>query len=117
MPFCGSTKTRKSMMATLPGAHHGAVIAYQLEFVSDFWVNLHHVLYAAAWAGRTGKRSMAGPLPAPLDCTDREWLAAIDYYDRNIADRHLLFDREMQKLGKSLIKGEPTEVLKSVAPI
>jgi hypothetical protein len=93
------------------------VIAYQLEFVSDFWVNLHHVLYAAAWAGRTGPRSMAGALPAPLHCPDEQWLAAIDCYDRNIADRHLLFDPEMHDLGLALIDGEPTDILRSVAPI
>jgi hypothetical protein len=73
------------MVETLPGHDGRVATAYQLEFVSDFWVNLHHVLYAAAWDG---------PRRAALNCT--EWLAAIDYYDRNIADRHLLFDEGMQ---------------------
>lgn len=98
--------------------HDGRVAtAYELEFVSDFWVNLHHVLYAAAWAGRTERPSMAGTLPEPLNCADGQWLAAIDYYDNNIADRHLLFDPEMHDLGIALINGEPTDILRSVAHI
>jgi hypothetical protein len=73
-----------------------------LEFHSSFWVNLHHTLFAAAWARRpeTTARRLVGPLPAPLagqlSREEREaWDAAVAYYDRELADQDLRAGRGM----------------------
>ena len=70
-----------------------------LAFYSPFWQNLHHVLYAEAWRKRgvEPQRSNAGMLPEPLtgDLAPEEraaWDAAVAYYDRELADRDLLFE-------------------------
>ena len=80
-----------------------------LEFHSSFWVNLHHTLFAAAWAQRaeTGTRRLVGPLPAPLTGQlSREergaWDAAVGYYDREIADRDLRSRPRMTPIKRSL---------------
>jgi len=73
----------------------------QLHLFSSFWPNLHHYLYASAWARRNaGPRSLAMPLPPepPVALTPGEqsaWDAAIDYYDKELASRDLLFDPQM----------------------
>lgn len=78
-------------------------------FYSSFWLNLHHTLYAAAWAQRphTSARPRAEPLPEPLEgpLTSKEraaWTAAIAYYNRQLADRDLLFDDEMSAIKNAL---------------
>lgn len=64
---------------------------------SAFWPNLHHVLYSEAWRRRpTAENRLAALLPEPLaaELTDGEksaWDAAVELYERRIADRHLLF--------------------------
>jgi hypothetical protein len=82
-----------------------------LGFHSDVWMNLHHTLYAAAWAGRPEAgtpRALAGRLPAPLDAPltaeeRRAWDAAVAYYDRELAARDLLFDRGMMSIKRALV--------------
>jgi hypothetical protein len=76
--------------------------ALSLEFHSAFWPNLHHVLFAEAWARRRvpAMQSLAGELPSPLtaDVTADErgrWDAAVDYYDRELRTKDLLFDDTM----------------------
>src|SRR5690242_2706660 len=77
-----------------------------VRFYSDFWMNLHHTLYGAAWATRPEggtPRANAGALPSPLDAsmtTDERaaWDAAVAYYDKSVADRDLLFGRGMVSL-------------------
>lgn len=80
---------------------------------SAFWPNLHHVLWAEAWAKRpsSSEPSPAGALPEPLkaNLTADEraaWDSAVSYYDREMADLHPLF--EMGPIRKFLItaKGE-----------
>jgi hypothetical protein len=105
-----------------------------LRFHSAFWMNLHHTLYAAAWARRPEAgtlRALAGKLPAPLDApltpAEREvWTRAVDYYDAQVASRDLLFGRGMYEIKDALISndlaraGIPAElrgVLESAAPI
>jgi hypothetical protein len=82
----------------------------QLEFHSSFWLNLHHTLFAAAWARRpdTGKRRLVGPLPSALagQLSDEEratWDAAVAYYDRELADRDLRTGRDMTSIKLSLV--------------
>src|SRR5882724_3334364 len=96
----------------LPGAVHGQVA--NLRFHSDVLLNLHHILYAAAWARRPEsgtRRALAGRLPAPLDAPlsqeeQKIWNDAVDYYDRRIADRDLLFGNGMEALKAALVAGD-----------
>src|SRR5688572_10388098 len=104
-----------------------------VRFHSDPLVNLHHTLYAAAWARRpdASKRTQAGQLPAPLEAplTDAErqaWDAAIEYYDRHVASRDLLRGKGMEELKTVLVAGdlaspavgpELRQVLESAAPV
>ena len=72
-----------------------------------FWPNLHHLLWAEAWARRPpSEEKAAGALPEPLtaDMTAEErraWDAAVSYYDKEIADLHPLF--EMRSIRKAMI--------------
>ena len=50
------------------------------EFHSGFWVNLHHFLYEQATA------------ESPSPSNSPEWLAALDYYRRDVVQRDLLTD-------------------------
>lgn len=105
-----------------------------LRFHSGFWMNLHHTLYAAAWAGRPEAgtlRALAGRLPAPLDAplTPQErdaWAGAVEYYDREVASRDLLFGRGMEARKAALVAGDLSRdaigadlraVLESAAPV
>ena len=103
-----------------------------VRFESDPLVNLHHVLYAAAWVRRPDRtRSLAGELPAPLEArmTGEEraaWDAAVDYYDKHMASRDLLFARGMEELKGALVAGnlgsdavgpELRAVLESAMPV
>jgi hypothetical protein len=101
----------------------------KIDFYSDELVNLHHTLYAAAWARRPQsgtQRALGGALPAPLDApmTVEEravWERVIDYYDQHLADRDLLFGRGMDAIKESVARGElPEEVrepLSAAGPI
>ena len=104
-----------------------------LELHSSFWLNLHHTLFAAAWAQRpeTGRRRLVGPLPSPLTgpLTDDEraaWDAAVRYYKREVADRDLRTGKGMTSIKLSLaadtlsepaIAPELRAVLERVAPV
>ncbi len=79
------------LLLGLPAAAQPTTEVHQLRFHSDLLMNLHHTLYAAAWARRPQggtPRALAGALPAPLEedglsAEERKaWTAAIDYYDR-----------------------------------
>lgn len=70
---------------------------------SAYWLNLHHVLYALAWAGRgAAPRPGAQPPPAPVELPQ----SAVTWYDAHVADRDLLFDDGMQELHWRLAEGE-----------
>jgi hypothetical protein len=82
----------------------------QLQFYSAFWPNLHNVLWAEAWARRVSSVdvSPAGHLPEPLagDLTPQEqaaWEAAVEYYDREVADLHPLFDQASAAIRRAMI--------------
>jgi hypothetical protein len=87
--------------------------ASSLAFHSGFLMNLHHTLFAAAWARRPEAgtlRALAGALPTPLDgplTTDErtQWEAAVGYYDRELASRDLLFNRGMREIKTALVAG------------
>ena len=86
-----------------------AAVVANLAFHSSFWVNLHHTLFAAAWARRpdTGVRRLVGPLPAPLvapmSAEDAAaWDAAIAYYDQDVANRDLRTGRGMTEIKLAL---------------
>jgi len=114
-------------------ADEPVVVAANLAFHSAFWPNLHHALYGSAWARRpkTGARRLIPDLPAPVTATlsaeeRAAWDAAVDYYDRTLADRDLLGDLGMMRikialgaedLGSDAIGSELRAVLERVAPI
>jgi hypothetical protein len=82
----------------------------QLQLHSAFWPNLHNVLWAEAWARRpmSADPSPAGQLPEPLvgDLTPEEraaWDVAVEYYDREVADLHPLFDQASAAMRRALI--------------
>lgn len=82
----------------------------QLQLYSAFWPNLHNVLWAEAWARRltSAEPSPAGQLPEPLsgELTPQEqtaWDAAVEYYDREVADLHPLFDQASTAIRRALI--------------
>jgi hypothetical protein len=111
-----------SMLASPPVEHAQVPVApgqpvaevAALRFHSDVLMNLHHTLYAAAWARRPEAgtfRALAGALPAPLDAAMTEedrriWSSAIDFYDKQLADRDLLFGRGMMALKGALVDGD-----------
>lgn len=74
---------------------------------SAFWPNLHHLLWAEAWARRpSSEEKDAGALPEPLTAAmtpeeRRVWDAAVSFYDEEIADLHPLF--EMRSIRKAMI--------------
>jgi hypothetical protein len=89
-----------------------AVVA-NLALHSSFWINLHHTLFAAAWARRpqTDARRLVGPLPAPLTASlsekeSADWNAAIAYYDAHVADRDLRTGRGMTAIKVALASGD-----------
>jgi hypothetical protein len=104
------------------------------RFHSAFWMNLHHTLYAAAWARRpqtATSRALAGALPSPLDAPfsadeRKAWDAALDYYDQHIASRDLMFDKGLREMKSALAAGDLSHasvgaelraVLESAAPV
>jgi hypothetical protein len=107
-------------LAREPGTNQAPASAERVSEVSDlqfhsaFWMNLHHVLYAAAWAGRPEAgtlRALAGvlpePLSAPLSAEERHaWDASVEFYDREMAGRDLLFDRGMMRIKTALAAGD-----------
>jgi hypothetical protein len=82
----------------------------QLRLYSGFWQNLHHFLYVSAWANRPvvpRAPRLAMPLPQEpvLSLTAEEkatWNAAVTYYDRNIAEKDLLFDDDLTRIKVAL---------------
>jgi len=109
------------------------VVVANLELHSAFWPNLHHALYGAAWARRpkTGARRLMPDIPvivpATLSAEERAtWDAAVEYYDRNLADRDLLGGMGMPQIKMALgaenlaaiaITADHRAVLERVAPI
>lgn len=80
-----------------------------LRLFSDFWLNLHHFLYASAWARRADtppQRRLATPLPDDgVVLTDGEqvtWDAAVAYYDRELASKDLLLDDGLTAINNEL---------------
>jgi hypothetical protein len=72
--------------------------AANLELHSHFWLNLHHVLYAAGWdrrseqgPARAAGRSVGFSTPLTPD-EQRAWDAAVDVCARDVASKSLLFD-------------------------
>src|SRR5581483_825696 len=83
-----------------------------IRFYSNELLNLHHTLYAAAWAGRSKVegRVLAQELPHPLTApfTPEEritWDQAVHYYDGQIADRDPLNGRGMERIKEALVSG------------
>ena len=114
-------------------ADEPVVVVANLEIHSAFWPNLHHALYGAAWARRpkTGARRLMPDIPVPtpptLSADERAaWDAAVEYYDRDLADRDLLGGMGMpqikmalgaENLAANAIVAEHRAVLERIAPV
>lgn len=87
-------------VATLPAQESVELAIEQAPFrvYSAFWMNLHDVLWAEAWARRpAAAEKAAGELPerlnADLTAAEREaWAAAVAYYDSELADLNPVFE-------------------------
>src|SRR5438552_2519322 len=84
-----------------------------IRFYSNELLNLHHTLFAAAWAGRTkveGRvlaQKLPHPLAAPFTPEERGiWDQAVHYYDAQIADRDPLSGRGMERIKEALVSGK-----------
>ncbi|HKF51399.1 MAG TPA: hypothetical protein VKB26_03740, partial [Candidatus Acidoferrales bacterium] len=106
------------------------------DFHSNFWVNLHQVLFHEALlrAGKPDRRLQSNtPLTDP-QMTEQEkadWNAAVAFYTKTFGTRRELFDEEMVRINTELAKqaddgtelsavGLPSElitVLRNAAPI
>ncbi len=78
------------------------------DYVSDLGLNLHHVLYAAAFAsrGEAAGRAQAQRLPAELTLRDRpEFGHAVEYYQQRFQGRDLLRAPELRELKSFLVTG------------
>ena len=90
-----------------------------LEFHSDFWLNLHHALYVAASdrGARNGAARPAGEsggFGASLSPEERQiWDGAVDVYARDFVSKDLLFDYQMTSVKIAL--GETGEDLAAAA--
>ncbi|HKF51332.1 MAG TPA: hypothetical protein VKB26_03395 [Candidatus Acidoferrales bacterium] len=106
------------------------------EFHSNFWVNLHQVLFHEALlrAGKPDRRLQSNMPLADPQMTEQEkadWNAAVAFYAKTFGTRRELFDDEMVRINAVLAKqtddgaelsavGLPSElitVLRSAAPI
>lgn len=95
----------------------GEAVQTTFEFHNGFWVNLHHFLYEQAQA------ETSSPSSSP------EWLAALDYYRREIVKRDLLTDaaaemnnqlsnlEDARSLRDSRLPADLIAVLSAAAPI
>jgi hypothetical protein len=111
----GQTANRISAaILSIPGADEAAAgEVAALRFYSSFWINLHHTLFAAAWARRPDAgtpAALAQRFPVPLDApmTAEEaaaWQHAIEFYDREVASRDLLFGRGMEAMKLAIVSG------------
>jgi len=87
---------------------------------SAFWPNLHHVLWAEAWARRPpSAEKPAGSLPEPLTANltedeRRAWETAVAYYDDEVADLNLLF--EMGPIRKLLMTAQGNPPVAGLPP-
>jgi hypothetical protein len=65
-----------------------------LEFHSDFWMNLHHALHAAARGVRFQNITVFAFSPDE----QKVWDSSVDIYSRGYARKDLLFDRDMERI-------------------
>jgi hypothetical protein len=77
---------------------------------NNFWVNLHHFLYQEALRQkRAGVPAKAEGLSAEQQ---RTWQGALDYYQKEVVSRDLLFDDELVDVERRLSDSEKASSLK-----
>lgn len=88
-----------------------------LEFHSNFWLNLHHLLYEAAADRRPdqGPARTAGFRTSLSPEERKTWDGAVDLYERNVASKDLLFDFQMTQIKIAL--GEAGQDLADAARV
>jgi len=90
--------------AQQPGDESTVGTTINLEFHSNFWLNLHHLLYEAASDGRSeADAARVAEFRTSLPPEEqRIWDGAVDLYKRNVASKDLLFDFQMTAIKVAL---------------
>jgi hypothetical protein len=102
--------------------------AARLQFVSAFWPNLHHTLYAASLpADRQMPSAPASDLTAGMTDAERAtWRRAVEYYAREMSAKDLRAGEGMAEINETLSRAadapsglapEHADVLRAAAPV
>lgn len=93
------------------------------HFHSAFWINLHHFLYVQARARMNTADSRRASVAKARDDLEKltelnanqrsSWEAALEYYQRNLASRDLVFDDSLIAVTNELAASESKPSLKS----
>ncbi len=84
------------------------------RFQTNFWVNLHDVLYQHALAPQCPQGELNGECAHLYDLTPADqasWTAAVRWYAANLAQRSLVFDPEMVRINNLLADLGPNDNL------
>jgi hypothetical protein len=102
---------------------NSALPAKLFEFHNAFWINLHHVLYVQARARLntpdSRRRAVAGVSAEFAEESKlvpeerRNWDAALDYYERELAPLDLIFDERLVALTNRIAAQESAPTLQS----
>ncbi len=102
--LCMTMVTATPSVAQQHGDESTVGTTANLEFHSDFWLNLHHLLYEAASDRRSdaGAARAAGFRTSLSPEEQRIWDGAVDIYVRDVASKDLLFDFQMTAMKVAL---------------
>ncbi|MEO8622226.1 MAG: hypothetical protein ABI625_14245 [bacterium] len=90
-------------------------------FHSSFWLNLHHFLYVTARAQKGLDARRPAVMSALADTAgfgalsvsdQKEWRAAVAYYDSTLARRDILFDLDMVAINNRLTRADSATTLR-----
>jgi hypothetical protein len=83
------------------------------DFHNNFWVNLHHFLYQEALKQKRAQGAGAAAKVEGLSAEQlRAWQGALDYYQKEVVTRDLLFDDELVDVERRLSDSEKAATLK-----
>ncbi len=110
---CGSARDAGAR-SPAPGTVLQGSPAALFQLQSNFWVNLHDVLYRHAQAPQCPQGELNGECARVYDLTPADqtsWTVAVNWYAANLAKRSLLFDDEMVRINNLLATLAPDDNL------